>query len=235
MNRILQYLKNNPKTGTYALLVISLIFGLFLSIYCNFEMRKIIPHAQEITDQILPLKIEHQTIVYPNIIKIIPIFSHFSDFKFQIGINTIDDFLETDYLPSGIYLSKNALYTIIDEQVSVTALTEKLFLPKGDYSKDFCQYINYVSLLIFLITFIMFIIINFIIALAYSGLSYFFTSSLKIHPSFSLRLCISNIIIPITFVLTIILMYFDIYVKDWLIFGLIVILHTYYLNKISKE
>ena len=170
---ITNYIKNKSGFGIYFLLFISATASVIFSLYLRYTMQQTIPYTQEVADQILPIKIEQNKILYPaNTIQNINLFSDYPEINFQIGVDTTSDTINTEYLQPGIYLTKSALYTIINGQTKISKLQDTLYLPKGDYSHEFNRIINYICLFIFLISFILLLIILSVSSLFFASISY---------------------------------------------------------------
>ncbi|MDE7390327.1 MAG: hypothetical protein K2M82_05230, partial [Lachnospiraceae bacterium] len=136
MKKITDYIINGRGFGILPLLLFTLIVTIIFSIKLKNIGDSAVPYAQQVADQILPIKIEHGRVITPNDIKQtfkIKISEDMPEVQIPFVIDTTVDTLNPTKLKEGIYLTKTAFYTVGQRQTKVMALSDSLDIPQGDY------------------------------------------------------------------------------------------------------
>lgn len=135
MNKLARYITNGKGIGALFLLLSSLIFSSFLSIYVYDALLPSIPHIQEIADEVLPIRVENGQVTVPqNTLKELNVFGQKSPAVFPFVIDTTVDSINTSQLSKGIYLSRSYIYAVNDREIRSYKLSGSFDLPKQDYT-----------------------------------------------------------------------------------------------------
>lgn len=146
MNKINNYILNGQGLGVKFLLGLSVLMALLFAIIVRVKGVDYIPYAQEIADQMLPIKIENGIVVKPyNTIKAarLQVSDYAAPVQVPLVIDTRVDSLDTNQLPQGVYLTRTKLYTVNQNQVKMMNLEGDFDLPKADYTEDFKSWLNW--------------------------------------------------------------------------------------------
>lgn len=204
MTKILDYIAKGQGLGVKILLIFSLVVALIFGIYVKTEGQDLIPYAQQVADQMLPLKIENGVVVEPaDTVRTASI--RFDDseqtFALPFVINTTTDTLNTASLAEGIYLTRSNLYSVQGSQARIIKLEGNFDLPRGDYTPQFRSILNWTALIIGLMAVFFCFVLYFLLSIFYSfcasGLAYIANKKLD----FDQRMRLAVICLTATYVL----------------------------------
>ncbi len=239
MEKLLNYIKNGRGVGIKWLLLFSLIITIFLTI--NLKLvgdETFVPTAQKIADEFLPIKIENGIITDPvDTIKTYTILvgdENNNPQQIDIIMDTALDTLDMSKIKNGIFITKNALYTIANNQIEIYKFEDSIYLPKDDYTEFFSSILNWSIAFLFVFGFIGLFIFYLLATLFYAGCSYAVSLLLKKKFEFNLRMRLSMFSFIVTYTVFIFLSLFGF--SSWLIFFIAVIaLEGLILKEISEN
>lgn len=162
MNKILNYIQNGRGLGIKIILILTLIISTYVSVAVKTGGTDLIPYAQQIADQMLPIKVENGVIVDPvDTIRTATLGD--SGFTLPFVIDTTTDTLDTSKLKQGVCLSRTTLYTVNNNEVRIKKLQGSFELPQQDYTDFFNSVLNWIA------------VISFVLVMIFGFLSYFIT------------------------------------------------------------
>ena len=213
MEKLLNYIKNGRGVGIKWLLLFSLIITIFLTI--NLKLvgdETFVPTAQKIADEFLPIKIENGIITDPvDTIKTYTILvgdENNNPQQIDIIMDTALDTLDMSKIKNGIFITKNALYTIANNQIEIYKFEDSIYLPKDDYTEFFSSILNWSIAFLFVFGFIGLFIFYLLATLFYAGCSYAVSLLLKKKFEFNLRMRLSMFSFIVTYTVFIFLSLF---------------------------
>lgn len=173
MNRLYQYILHGEGLGIKFLLILPLVFAIFFASMAKIKGVDLIPYAQDIADQMLPIKVENGEVVEPrNTIKTAKLHfnEHTESINLPIVIDTRIDTLDVSHLKGGIYLTQKNLYTVNAQkrEIKILPLENSFELPKADYSDLFLSALNWGVFCIFVFSFILMFFFCFMLSLFFS-------------------------------------------------------------------
>ncbi|MBR6409734.1 MAG: DUF1189 family protein [Alphaproteobacteria bacterium] len=131
MQKLITYIKQGKGIGALWLL----IFGALVAFYSAYSVHKnlpeLVPYAQKLADDILPIKIENSKLVIPQEPKTLT-YTIGKD-SVIVEIDPTKDLLQEVEKP-GFYLTRSYFYSINDREVRRQNLIKELDLPKKDYT-----------------------------------------------------------------------------------------------------
>lgn len=149
MSKILDYIVKGQGLGVKFLLIFSVILALFFGFYIKSQGTDLIPYAQQIADQMLPIKIENGIVVEPaDTIRTASLSFDDSSTKFEVPfvIDTTTDDIDTSRMSEGIYLTRSNIYSVQRNQSRIIKLEGNFDLPRGDYTPQFRSILNWTAL-----------------------------------------------------------------------------------------
>ncbi len=195
MNKIINYIKNGQGLGVKYLLIFSVVVAVFFGVGFKLAAPKIIPYAQNLADQILPIKIVDGEIVEPaNTFKEVKIFEDNDGTQFNFVLDTNIDVLDTSGLAEGIYLTKSNIYKILDNNsIEVVKLEGNNYFAKQDYTEFFNSIATWSAVVVFFTMIVFLFVACFIFCIFYATCAYALTSILKSQKDFAFRMRVSTI------------------------------------------
>lgn len=172
MQKIYNYITAGQGLGVKFLLVLSLVMAIIFGLSVKINGKDLIPYAQNIANEMLPIKIVNGVVVEPyDTIKVFPL-----DFgtgsTYPMVIDTTKTSLNTDQLGEGIYLTRTALYTIKSSETRIFKLADNLDLPKADYTDAFKSILNWAALFAGIFGAVFSFIGYFLLSIFYAACSY---------------------------------------------------------------
>ena len=134
MNKIKAYILNGKGIGALLLFALAFVASVYLSLSMRSTLIELMPLAQGIADEILPIEVKNGVVVTPdNTVKV---------------IDTTQDTLDTSDLAQGFYLSRTTAYVVKADEVRTMKLQNNanFNLPKQDYTEIFRTIISWTAL-----------------------------------------------------------------------------------------
>lgn len=153
MQKIFNYILKGQGLGIKYLLVFSLVISIALAIFIKIEGTTLVPYAQSIADQMLPIKIENGVIVEP--IDTLKVAQLKIDDSAAVSIPLILDTRikiinseDLNQLKDGLYITQTTVYSINKGQIKIQPLAGTFDIPQGDYTDFFKKALTYTSIFI---------------------------------------------------------------------------------------
>ena len=204
MKKLINYISAGQGLGLKLILIFSGLVSLVFAAYIRISGAALIPYAQDIADQMLPIKIENGIVAEPaKTIKVahLRITEDADPIALPFIINTTVDELNTNELSSGIYLTRTAFYAVNKNEVRLYKLEDNMDLPKGDYREDFKSALTYTSIALFVIGWISLFIMYTALTFFYAGCSYAVSAIFSKRYNFNTRMRISTLCLITTYIL----------------------------------
>lgn len=230
MNKILNYIQNGRGLGVKVLLILTLIISVYVSVIVKTGGTDLIPYAQQIADQILPVKVENGVIVNPvDTVRTATLGD--SGFRLPFVLDTTTDTLDTSKLSQGVYISRTTLYTVNNNEVRIKKLQGSFELPQQDYTDFFNSVLNWIAVISFIIVMVFGFLSYFITCLIYSWCAILVAKLTKNSYSFDQRMRLSVVCFVTTEIIFIPLTFLDISSK-MLFFIIVITLQGFFLSKL---
>lgn len=194
MKKILNYIAAGQGLGIKFLILFSAIFALIVAIYIRFAGADLIPYAQDIADQMLPVKVVNGIVVEPaDTIKTahLNLDENSDSIELPFIINTTVDNFDISQLSQGVYLSRKAFYVINQNDTRIYPLKGNFELPRGDYRDDFKSGLSWAAFIFFIFGGFGLFVFYFILSLFYAGCSYALSAFTSKKFDFDLRMRLS--------------------------------------------
>ncbi len=152
MNKIKAYILNGKGIGALLLFALAFVASVYLSLSMRSTLIELMPLAQGIADEILPIEVKNGVVVTPdNTVKVIDLNEDNGDQNAKIPVLVIDttqDTLDTSDLAQGFYLSRTTAYVVKADEVRTMKLQNNanFNLPKQDYTEIFRTIISWTAL-----------------------------------------------------------------------------------------
>lgn len=202
MQKITNYILNGQGLGLKFLTMLAVLMALIFAITVRVKGVDFIPYAQEIADQMLPIKIENGEVVYPkNTFKMakIQLDEYSKPMIIPFVIDTRVDTLDASSLEQGIYLTRTTFYTVSNNQVKFMKLEGNLQILKADYTQAFRSWLNWFAVIggIFGIFFLF--VVYFILAMFYALCAQFIAWISSKNMDFDRRMRLSSVALITTY------------------------------------
>lgn len=171
MQKVWNYIIDGKGMGLKYLSAFALLSALIISVILKIGGDLLVPYAQDVAEQMLPIRIENGIVVEPyNTLKTAKIRLDDSSDKFTLPlvIDTRYDTLDTNGLQQGVYMTRTTLYTVNNNEVRVVKLKDNMYLPQGDYTAAFKSFLNWGIVLFFVFATAMLFFLYFILSLFYA-------------------------------------------------------------------
>ena len=170
MQKMFNYIIKGQGLGVKYILLASFIISLVFSIFIRVKGNDLVPYANDIINQMLPLKIENGIVVEPqNTIRVAQLKSGNVAIPLPIIMDTTIDTLNTSNAEKGFYLTRTAFYVVNDNEVRMHTLDEDVDLVQDDYTDDIKSVLTWTAVSLFFIG-ILFIFITYFIATLFYAL-----------------------------------------------------------------
>ena len=146
MKKITSYILNGQGLGMKFLAGLSVLMALIFAIVIRVQGAAYVPYAQEIADQMLPVKVVNGQIVEPlNTFKMaqIRIEGRDTPLALPLVLDTRVTNLDANLLPQGVYVTRTNIYMVNRNQVKVIKIEGDNYIPKGDYTDVFKSWLNW--------------------------------------------------------------------------------------------
>ena len=169
MQKIFNYITKGQGLGVKYILLASVIISFIFSIFIRINGADLVPYANDIMNQMLPLKIENGVVVEPqNTIRVAQLKSGDVAIPLPIIMDTTIDTLDTSKAEKGFYLTRTAFYLINDNEVRMHTLNEDVDLVQDDYTDEIKSILTWTAISMFFIGILFIFISYFIAALFYA-------------------------------------------------------------------
>jgi len=171
MKKIIGYIADGRGLGVKYLALLALIFGLVLGIIVKVYGQNGIPYAQQVADQMLPIKVVDGQIVEPqDTYKVVHLrlSEDSAPYPVPLVLDTVSDKLNIETLDPGAYVTRRHIYVVKDNEVRTYNLEGSFELPQDDYTGFFASILNWTALAAALIAFGGLFVLYFILTLIYS-------------------------------------------------------------------
>lgn len=204
MKKIVDYVLNGKGIGFKWLLCFSVIVSIFFGFLIKNMGNRMVPSIQEAAEQILPVKIEEGRIVTPDGLDKqlkIRVSEDLPEFQIPFSIRTDVDTLEEKDLQPGIYLTRTALYNVVDGKIEVREIKGSLEIPQGDYSDFLKTTMTYIALASATLSVFVYFVSFAVLALFCSVTAHILLKIFKKQADFSFRMRLSTCAIILMFFL----------------------------------
>lgn len=209
MQKILNYILNGSGLGMKFLGIFSLIVAIVLAIFLRISGAALIPYAQSVANQLLPIKIENGVITEPvDTIKTTRLQLGSETLSLPLVLDTTTDTLDTQQLKPGVYITRTQVYTINDNQVKITKFNNSVEIPQGDYRDVFKSWLNWAIIGAAVLGIGFIFTAYFLLALFYAGCAFVLMKIMSRALTFEQRMRLS--------VLSIIVVYAVISAWNWI-------------------
>ncbi len=200
MEKLINYIKRGKGIGLKYLLLFALFYAIVLTVALKRSGDEVlVPAAQKIADEFLPIKIENGVIVEPeNMYKTYTL--QIADDESGIGetyeiiMNTeVETINPADMKKEGAYITKNAIYFSTNNQLKVYPFEDSAYFPVGDYRDAFTSVLNWTLFILLVFFFIGLAIVYELGVVFYALLSYIISALFKKKFDFDLRMRMSTL------------------------------------------
>jgi len=231
--RIINYVAKGQGIGARWLLLFSFILSIVFAVFVKIGANTLVPHAQDIADQLLPIRIENGIVVEPaDTYKEINLGGTTGDQSFRIVVNTLEDDLDPSTLGQGFFITRTHLYGINNNQIRYTKLEGDLFLEKGDHTDLFKKVAFWAAVVMFPFAFIFVFIWCFILVLFYATVGLIWNIIFKKKFDFDFRMRLSTLAFLATYVVFFCLGFLGISSR-WLFFFAVLALQALVCSKLA--
>lgn len=235
MKKILNYIAAGQGLGIRFLLIFSAIVALVYAVYVRTAGTEFIPYAQDIADQMLPIKVENGIVVEPaNTIKKaqLRVDENMSPLELPLVINTTVDTLDTANLTSGVYLTRTTFYTVNKNEVKLYKLENDFKLPQADYRDTFKSVLFWTAVTVFIFGCLILFVTYFILSIFYATCSYILSAILSRKYDFDLRMRLSVLSLISAYVLFALLGWLGIETGKLVFFAVVIALQILAITKL---
>lgn len=196
MKKIISYIAQGQGIGLKYLTLLALIFGILGGIGTKVIATEGIPLAQQVADQLLPIKVVNGQIVDPQeTYKVVHL--RFGDdenaYPIPIVLDTTSDMLDIDLLDQGVYITRSYLYMINEHEARTYKLDGDFNLAQKDYTPEFTSFINWTAFLVGAFIFGGLFVFYFLLALIFSFVAGLIAASKKIVLDFNTKMRLSSV------------------------------------------
>ena len=192
MQKLFNYIIKGQGLGVKYILLASVIISFIFSAYIRINGAELVPYANDIINQMLPLKIENGVVVEPkNTIRVAQLKSGDVSVPLPIVLDTTIDTLNTDHAAQGFYLTRTAFYVINDNEVRMHSLDEDVDLVQDDYSNDIKSALTWTAVSLFFLGILFIFVTYFIAAIFYALCAQLLGLLFRKKYSFDLRMRLS--------------------------------------------
>lgn len=169
MQKIFNYIIKGQGLGVKYILLASVVVSLIFSLFIRINGAELVPYANDIINQMLPLKIENGVVVEPqNTIRVAHLQSGNVAIPLPIVMDTTINTLDPSRAENGFYLTKTAFYAINDNEVRMYQLEGDVNLIQDDYTDSIKSALTWTAVSLFFIGILFIFITYFIAAIFYA-------------------------------------------------------------------
>lgn len=200
----MNYITNGQGLGIRFLLLLSVAVAIVVSVYTKIIGSAGVPYAQQVAEQVLPIKVEDGTVVQPeNTIKNINVFNDLdldTNDNFSVVVNTTVDSLNINDLDYGVYLTRKALYIVSPNETKVQKLEGNFYVPMDDYTSLFNKFVNWMLIIVFPFALTFSFIIYFLLTIFYSTCAIAICALMNKKFDFDFRMRMSTVAFITTYI-----------------------------------
>ena len=239
MKKIISYIAQGQGIGLKYLALLALILGILGGIGTKVIATDGIPLAQQVADQLLPIKVENGQIVEPQeTYKVVHL--RFGEdentYPIPIVLDTTSDMLDINLLDQGAYITRSYLYMINEHEARTYKLDGDFELIQKDYTPEFTSFINWTAFLVGVFVFAGLFVFYFLTALVFSFIAGLIAASKKICLDFNTKMRLSSVaLITCVLVFWVLRLVGDINVNMWFAAIIIIALQIYFIRCLMEQ
>lgn len=203
MNKIKNYILNGQGLGIKFLAALAILASLVFAIFVRVEGAQYIPYAQDVADQMLPIKIVDGQIVEPlNTFKMaqIRVEGKSSPLALPLVLDTRVSNLDANLLPEGVYVTRTNIYTVTKNQIKVIKLEGNNFIPKGDYTEVFKSWLNWSAFILGVCGIALLFVLYFILTMFYALCAQLIAKITRKDMNFERRMRLSALVLVAAYI-----------------------------------
>ena len=205
MKKIINYIANGQGIGLKYLALLALVLGIICGVATKMITTDAIPYAQQVADQLLPIKVIGGQIVEPeDTYKVVHI--RYSDddnfYPVPIVLDTTSDVLDINLLEQGVYITKSFLYLINENEARTYKLDGDFELEQKDYTDAFTSFINWTAFSVAIFVFAGLFVFYFLMTLLYSAVAAIIAALTKVNLDFNKKMRLSMVAFVTTLILS---------------------------------
>ena len=236
MNKIFNYVNQGRGIGAFPIFVLAFMATMYFCINAKFVLTDSIPHIQQAADEILPIVIENGKITTPqNTIKEINLLGKNASVSFPFVLDTTQDNLRTDTLKDGVYLTRSYLYTVGNNEIRTTKLTDSLVLPRQDYTATMQKGIIWFVMTSSVVGTLILFIVYYVLVVFYAVCSNLTAGIAKKRLSFDLKLRLNGILFTIVYIFSFVVGKLGLNLNLFAFFIIMIGLQIYTIKKIPAQ
>lgn len=204
MQKILNYILKGQGLGVKFLILLAVVMSLVVAVVVKVKGNDFVPYAQQVADQMLPIKVENGVVVKPyNTFKQakITLDDYSRPFYIPFIIDTTVDNFDTANLEQGIYLTRTAFYTVQRNEVRMLRLEGNVEILKADYTDVFKSWMSWFAVIFGFISVFFLFIMYFLLAIFYSFCAKLITWMTSVNLDFDQRMRLSSLALVAAYIL----------------------------------
>ena len=235
MQKIINYITRSEGLGIKIIMLASFIVSLIFSLYLRIAGADLVPLANDVINQMLPIKIENGVVVSPvNTVRIAHIETADAAFPLPLVLNTNIDTLDTTNVEPGIYLTRTAIYAVNDHEVRMYPYEGDFEAVPADYTDGILSALSWTAVITFFISLLVIFVTYFIAALFYSICAQILGLILSKKISFDSRMRLSVLCFMVVYVFYFILSFIGINSTNLVFFLTTIALQAYIIYKLPS-
>ncbi len=239
MKKIISYIAQGQGIGLKYLALLAFILGILGGIGTKVIATDGIPLAQQVADQLLPMKVVSGKIVEPQeTYKVVHLRfgEDESAYPIPIVLDTTSDMLDIDLLDQGVYITRSYLYMINEHEARTYKLDGDFELIQKDYTPEFTSFINWTAFLVGAFVFGGLFVFYFLTALVFSFIAGLIAASKKICLDFNTKMRLSSVaLITCVLLFWVLRLVGNINVNMWFAAIIIIALQIYFIRCLMEQ
>ena len=239
MKKIISYIAQGRGIGLKYLALLALILGILGGIGTKVIATDGIPLAQQVADQLLPIKVVNGQIVEPQeTYKVVHLrFGANEDaYPIPIVLDTTSDMLDINLLDQGAYITRSYLYMINEHEARTYKLDGDFELIQKDYTAEFTSFINWTAFLVGVFIFAGLFVFYFLMALFFSFVAGLIAASRKISLDFNAKMRLSSVaLIACVLLFWVLRLAANVNVNIWLAAVVMIALQIYFVRCLMEQ
>lgn len=236
MKKIINYIAGGQGLGIKFTALLALLLSIVFGATVKVMGSDAVPYAQQIADQMLPIKVVNGQIVEPaDTYKVVHLrFNEDSDpYPIPLVLDTTSDFLDINMLDPGIYVTRSNIYFAKEHEVRTYKLANDNFeLPRSDYTGFFRSVLNWTAVFVFVFAFAAMFLLYFVLCLFYSVCAVPLAAILGKKTDFDSRMRLSTVaFIAVYAVFWALRLITGLNVNIWLFFIVVIAAQAFLLSK----
>ena len=239
MKKIISYIAQGQGIGLKYLALLALILGILGGVGTKVIATDGIPLAQQVADQLLPIKVVNGQIVEPQeTYKVVHLRLGGDENAYPIPIvlDTTSDMLDINLLDQGAYITRSYLYMINEHEARTYKLDGDFELVQKDYTPEFTSFINWTALLVGTFVFAGLFVFYFLMALVFSFVAGIIAASKKISLDFNAKMRLSTVaLIACVLLFWVLRLAANVNVNIWLAAVVMIALQIYFVRCLKAQ